>query len=723
MSSQDLDKAIKSINESASRTNTTTDFFNRVLDGGKTESAQNPLTGAVVPSVQKAVYDQYKNDINQIHQDVVDANDAAARAEAAAGSAEAKVLRSDLAAPGGAGLVGGLPVFVTATKYAGGASESSTNNDAAIIAAINDAVATGSYVYWPAVYEVQGNIPNFHSVRHDGPGGIKRGSDTFKVHQLEWSHVNQLYCAASGAPGGDGLTSDFPIVGLQAALDALGGVNPAALQLGLFKLNLAAGIYSKGTFYRQIQFIQRVEISGPAPSVKWGEPTAIIDGISQPGIGLYLQGGGRWKVSHITAKGFSGKTGQGICIENGNLWAYNVRAHDNEWVGLNANFSCRLYVSGGDFYRNGHGIRTYDLTTYTVGYDATQPTVVRDNTIGFLAQNACEGHFDNATSTGNDTGVVLLNQSRTHLSGATVTGNNIGISALNGSSYTKSSGTEVSGNSSFDEICRGFSVSNEDANICVYNPANRSLVFDSGLSGLTPNSGYKYVYNFSASDAGVQYLTANNVFLISAGNADSKVAGSLRYTFSDDSWRLVNGGNSTLVVSQSAMRPWTDNAMAFGAAAYRSSVVYSATGAINTSDAREKTPSQEVTETLLDIADDISIDMWKWLESINKKGEKLARWHFGPIAQQVRDAFAKHGLDGCDYGLLCYDKWDDEFEDVLDENGDSTGDKRLVLSAGDRWGIRPDQCLWLKMAASERRAKRAEDRIAEIEEKISMLMN
>ncbi|MGL4754672.1 MAG: hypothetical protein ACRCXB_20030 [Aeromonadaceae bacterium] len=84
MSSQDLDKAIKSINESASRTNTTTDFFNSVLDGGQSESVQNPLTGVVVPSVQKAVYDQYKNDINQIHQDVVDSNSAADRAEAAA---------------------------------------------------------------------------------------------------------------------------------------------------------------------------------------------------------------------------------------------------------------------------------------------------------------------------------------------------------------------------------------------------------------------------------------------------------------------------------------------------------------------------------------------------------------------------------------------------------------------------------------------------------------
>lgn len=84
MSSQDLSNAIKSINDSASRANATTDFFNRVLDGGKYESVRNPITGVIVPSVQKSVYDQYKDDESQIHQDVVESKAAADRAEVAA---------------------------------------------------------------------------------------------------------------------------------------------------------------------------------------------------------------------------------------------------------------------------------------------------------------------------------------------------------------------------------------------------------------------------------------------------------------------------------------------------------------------------------------------------------------------------------------------------------------------------------------------------------------
>lgn len=154
-----------------------------------------------------------------------------------------------------------------------------------------------------------------------------------------------------------------------------------------------------------------------------------------------------------------------------------------------------------------------------------------------------------------------------------------------------------------------------------------------------------------------------------------------------------------------------DNSYDFGTASFRGRTAYFATGSINTSDAREKTNPVALTDALLDVADEISIDTWKWLDAIAKKGEDSARWHFGPIAQQVRDAFAKHGLDGRDYGLLCYDKWGDQFEDVLDDDGAPTGEQRMVTAAGDRWGIRPDQCLWLKMAAVERRCKRLEERL------------
>lgn len=166
--------------------------------------------------------------------------------------------------------------------------------------------------------------------------------------------------------------------------------------------------------------------------------------------------------------------------------------------------------------------------------------------------------------------------------------------------------------------------------------------------------------------------------------------------------------------------PIVDNDTLLGESNARWSQVYAANGTINTSDAREKSEPKEITDQVLDIADEIQVVLFKWLSAIQKKGESGARWHFGPIAQQVRDAFIKHGLDGRDYGLLCYDQWGDEFVDIMvDVIGEDgvvdqapTGEKRQVQWAGDRWGVRHDQCLWLCMAAKDRRLRRIEDRLS-----------
>lgn len=106
-----------------------------------------------------------------------------------------------------------------------------------------------------------------------------------------------------------------------------------------------------------------------------------------------------------------------------------------------------------------------------------------------------------------------------------------------------------------------------------------------------------------------------------------------------------------------------------------------------------------------------------------------ARWHFGVMAQQVRDVFLAHGIDGTRFGLLCYDEWDDIFEPVIatkeitDASGElvtveyDTGEQRLVKKAGSSWGIRPDQCAWLEAAYQRRRCDRIEERLELLESK------
>lgn len=175
-----------------------------------------------------------------------------------------------------------------------------------------------------------------------------------------------------------------------------------------------------------------------------------------------------------------------------------------------------------------------------------------------------------------------------------------------------------------------------------------------------------------------------------------------------------------------AWNPVIDNDTALGEPANRWKVVYAATGAINTSDANEKSVPEPLSDQVLDAADSIEIVLFKWLEMIKTKGEDGARWHFGSIAQQIRDAFIAHGLDGCSYGLLCYDEWSDEYQPTfvmtgLDEHGQEVWEEsgqQLVRAKGSRWGVRPDQCHWLLLAAARRRAARAESRIALIEERL-----
>lgn len=86
------------------------------------------------------------------------------------------------------------------------------------------------------------------------------------------------------------------------------------------------------------------------------------------------------------------------------------------------------------------------------------------------------------------------------------------------------------------------------------------------------------------------------------------------------------------------------------------------------------------------------------------------------IAQEVASAFEAQGLDAARYGLFCHDEWQDEFEDVevvdqeevLDEEGNVVTpravhtEKRQVLHAGDRYGIRYEEFLTLECARLRR---------------------
>lgn len=189
----------------------------------------------------------------------------------------------------------------------------------------------------------------------------------------------------------------------------------------------------------------------------------------------------------------------------------------------------------------------------------------------------------------------------------------------------------------------------------------------------------------------------------------------------------------------------TDNVNAFGTASIRGTTIYLSSNPVVTSDQREKTEPKTPSDALLDAWSEVGIITHQWLAAIQEKGESLARWHFGHVAQQVRDALVAHGLmeagsTNCAYGFLCYDEWDDVYEPVIstrkavrsfrphpdstetldvevDEEYD-TGEVRLAIRAGNRWGIRAEQCLFVEAAYQRRRADRIEARLLAIESRL-----
>jgi len=203
--------------------------------------------------------------------------------------------------------------------------------------------------------------------------------------------------------------------------------------------------------------------------------------------------------------------------------------------------------------------------------------------------------------------------------------------------------------------------------------------------------------------------------------------------------------------------PGADNVQAFGGASSRWSVIYAVSGTINTSDERAKDIEENggiIPAEWLDAWAAVEWVRYKFKDAIEEKGD-AARWHVGLIAQRVRDAFDAVGLDARAIGLLCYDEWEEQREPIFEERQVGTetvivgrvdtglfdatgapvfrdvtedrpimamidtGETRVTLEAGDRWGLRYDECQAMEAAWQRRELARnsaiSEERIAGLE--------
>jgi len=145
-----------------------------------------------------------------------------------------------------------------------------------------------------------------------------------------------------------------------------------------------------------------------------------------------------------------------------------------------------------------------------------------------------------------------------------------------------------------------------------------------------------------------------------------------------------NGGTGTFTpilrakAGTGIFYPAQDNTASLGRSGERWSVVYAATGTINTSDARTKQDVASLDDAEKRVAAALKglIKKFRFKDAVVEKGDE-ARIHVGVIAQEVEAAFAAEGLDAARYGILCHDQLED----------------------GDRYGVRYEELLAFIIAA------------------------
>lgn len=175
------------------------------------------------------------------------------------------------------------------------------------------------------------------------------------------------------------------------------------------------------------------------------------------------------------------------------------------------------------------------------------------------------------------------------------------------------------------------------------------------------------------------------------------------------------GGSTRWAMNTTQFAPQVDNVSSLGSASQRASVIYAGTGTINTSDGRSKQDVRELSDAEKRVAVQCKslIRAYRFIDSVEAKGDG-ARIHFGAIAQDVKAAFESEGLVAENYGILCYDVWDELQEEVsivpaveaipevLNYDGSvkyaaigGSPEERTVLQAyqpsGNRYGIRYDE--------------------------------
>ena len=153
----------------------------------------------------------------------------------------------------------------------------------------------------------------------------------------------------------------------------------------------------------------------------------------------------------------------------------------------------------------------------------------------------------------------------------------------------------------------------------------------------------------------------------------------------------------TDVRSLGDVRPITNNTASLGISGARWTEVFAVNGVINTSDKNKKEQIASLSNKELAAWGKINYCKFKMKAAVLAKGDK-ARWHIGVIAQDIESAFASEGLNAFDYGLLCFDEWEDEYDD----------EGNIINPAGNLYSVRYDEVASFEAAYLRQMLKNAQ---------------
>jgi hypothetical protein len=423
-------------------------------------------------------------------------------------------------------------------QWWGAVGDDSTNNNTPLTNALAAANTAGLPMYWPdGTYLTTATIPSLHTVRHRGPGIVKRGSDLFYV-DVPPDTTNTLYVAASGgSDSNDGLTSSQPFATLQAVADAWAWY--ARTTRGEWTLKAAAGTFTEGVVLDGIRSPTELTIEG---TLSAGAPNTFIDGTGAVNInGINCNAGVRVRVKNIKTQDFT--TGSGIVFQNGSIGVIDTCDSANCDVGFNASEFTDMTLIGVcnvDVPASGTGIRYYRQSTGSIG-DATNAVTVdgsatlsdgldiRDNSYVVCNNGLVVNDFANF-------GIWVRRHSYIELRTCTISNNAIGIKLNEFGIWANAVGTITYTSNTQNHDYNGFAVP--------FDTARNMVIGKTGPSVQGISSNYDLIVS-SLLSTGLQFLCDDATGLISI---DFNKDGRISYALSDDTMRFTVNSNEMLRV-------------------------------------------------------------------------------------------------------------------------------------------------------------------------------